>query len=145
MSPNQVSKSLNKSNIGSGVSPLINKPSSTFEFQQMTPSLSSTTSQNVLGLKMKPMKMVEQSISGTPINLKFEEIKLPNHSALSSRISDQGTNFNPLGTPNILPFDNIKTTGENVKRDKTSDDGDSEGLSDITLSELDFETSDQMF
>lgn len=130
MSPSMPNKSPIKSNIDSSISPNLSKPSNTIEFQKIGSNPSSTPSQGMMNLKMKPMESVEDALKSTPGKLKFEEIKKP-ASALTSQ--------------NLIKFEAIQVKGENVKRDKKKDDDGSSDLDDITISDQNYETQDQMF
>ncbi len=99
------------------------------------------------GLKLKSMNEVKSSIIGsTPSStFKAEEFKLPSADALQNKINDgsNGIQFN-LTSSNLIKFDSIQAKNEGLKRAKKDNDDDDEDLDDISLSEQDFQTQDQL-
>jgi len=123
------------------------KPTGAFEFKPIGTSSAIASQGNSSGLKLKSMKDVKSSINGsTPASsFKAEELKLPSTDMLQNKLNDpaKSISFN-LNNDNSIKFGKIEPKGQNVKREKKKDDGD-EDLSDISLTDEEFETQDQLF
>lgn len=145
--PNSTAKSPTQPAGEIGASGSASKPTGAFEFKPMGASGSTPSAGGAGGLKLKSMKDVKSSINGsTPASsFKAEELKLPSTDMLQNKLNDpsKAISFNLNNSASLIKFDKIEPKAENAKKEK-KDDGD-EDLSDISLSEEEYETQDQLF